>query len=142
MSESQSLQQNQESVLTYWWFDNFNQNVDSQTGKGAIDSTRIVEFSERNDVNLASSAAANVPKSKRRSLAPSGIDLPTVKVEKKGAQCYFNAVVKNWKQQIDKETKHFNELWMLGRVLSSKDQFLYPHFRDGVLPSKLVSWLT
>ena len=94
MSESQSLQQNQESVLTYWWFDNFNQNVDSHTGKGAIDSTRIVELSERNDVNLASSAAANVPRSKRRLLAPSGIDLPTVKVDKKGAQCYFNAVVK------------------------------------------------
>ena len=94
MPESQSLQQNQESVLTYWWFDNFNQNVDSHTGKGAIDSTHIVEFSERNDVNLASSAAANVPRSKRRSLAPSGIDLPTVKVDKKGAQCYFIAVVK------------------------------------------------
>ena len=94
MSESQSLQQNQESVLTYWWFDNFNQNVDSHTGKGAIDSTHIVEFSERNDVNLASSAAANVPRSKRRSLAPSGTDLPTVKVDKKGAQCYFIAVVK------------------------------------------------
>ena len=94
MSESQSLQQNQESVLTYWWFDNFNQNVDSYTGKGAIDSTHIVEFPGRNDVNLASSAAANVNHSKRRSLAPSGIDLPTVKVDKKEAQCYFITVVR------------------------------------------------
>ena len=93
MSENQSLQQNQESVLTYWWFDdNFNQNVDSHTEKGAIDSTHIVEFSERNDINLASSAAANVPRSKRRSLAPSGIDLPTVKVDNKRAQCYFITV--------------------------------------------------
>ena len=83
MSESQSLQQNQESVLTYWWFDNFNHTVDSHTGKGAIDSTHIVEFYERNDINLARSAAANVPPSKRRSLAPSGIDLPTVKVDEK-----------------------------------------------------------
>ena len=60
MSDSQSLQQNQEpAVLTYWWFDNFNQNVDSHTGKGAIVSTYIVEFSERSDINLASSAAAD-----------------------------------------------------------------------------------
>ena len=80
---------NQESVLTYWWFDNFNQNVDSHTRKGAIDSNHIVEFSERNDLNLASSAAANVTRSKHRSLAQSGIDLPSVKVDKKGAQCYF-----------------------------------------------------
>ena len=88
MSQSQFLQQNQESVLTYWWFDNFN------TEKGAIDSIHIVEFSERNDVNLASSAAANVPHSKHRSLAPSGIDLPTVTVDKKGAQCYFITAVR------------------------------------------------
>ena len=124
MSESQSLQQNQESVLTYWWFDNFNQNVDSHSGKGAIDSTHIVELSERNDVNFASSAAANVSCSKRRSLAPSGIDLPTVKVDKKEPHVISSPLSENWKQQIDKETKHFNELWILGRVLSSKDQFL------------------
>ena len=39
MSESKSLQQNQGPVLTYWWFDNFNQNVDPHTAKGALDST-------------------------------------------------------------------------------------------------------
>ena len=72
------------------WFDNFNQNVDSHTGKGAIDSTHIVEFSERSDVNLASSAAANVPRNKRRSLAPSGTDLPTVKVDKKRSPVLFH----------------------------------------------------
>ena len=71
--------------------------LDSHTGKGAIDSTHIVEFSERNDINLASSAAANVPRSKHRSLAPSGINLPTVKVDKKGTQCYFITVVRKLK---------------------------------------------
>ena len=94
MSKSQSLQQNQESVLTHWWFDNINQKVDSHTGKGAIDSTHIVEFSERNDVNIASSAAANVLRSKRRSLAPSRIDLPQVQIDKKG---YFITVVRKLK---------------------------------------------
>ena len=79
------MQQNQESVLTDLWFDNFNQNVDSHTGKGAIDSTHIVELSERNDINTASFAAANVPRSKHRSLAPYGNDLPAVKVDKKRA---------------------------------------------------------
>ena len=32
--------------LTYWWADNFNQTIETQTGHGAIDSTHIVEFSE------------------------------------------------------------------------------------------------
>ena len=35
-----------ECILTYWWADNFNQNIETQTGHGAIDSTHIVEFSE------------------------------------------------------------------------------------------------
>ena len=106
MSESHSLQQNQEPVLTYWWFDNFDRNVDSHTGKGGIDSTRIVEFSERNEVNLASSAAANVPRSKRRSLAPSGTDLSTVKVDKlKEPSVISSPLSEKLKQQMDKETK-------------------------------------
>ena len=32
--------------VTYWWADNFNQIIETQTGHGAIDSTHVVEFSE------------------------------------------------------------------------------------------------
>ena len=35
-----------DTELTYWWADNFNQTLETQTGHGAIDSTHIVEFSE------------------------------------------------------------------------------------------------
>ena len=35
-----------EGQLTYWWADNFNQTIETQTGHGAIDTTHIVEFSE------------------------------------------------------------------------------------------------
>ena len=31
---------------TYWWADNFNQIIGTQTGHGAMDSTHVVEFSE------------------------------------------------------------------------------------------------
>ena len=66
--------------------------------------------------------------SKRRSLAPSGFHLPTVKVDKKKERSITSSPLsENWKQQMDKETKHFKELyklWMLGGFLSSKDQFL------------------
>ena len=37
--------------LRYWWADNFNQSLETQTGHGAIDSSLTVEFSE----SLASS---------------------------------------------------------------------------------------
>ena len=83
VSKSQSLQQNQESVLTYWWFDNFNQSINSHTRKRAMDSTHIAEFSERNDVHIASSTVASDPHSKHRSLAPSRIDLPAFKIDNK-----------------------------------------------------------
>ena len=32
--------------LTYWWADNLYQSLETQAGHGAINSTRIVEFSE------------------------------------------------------------------------------------------------
>ena len=37
-----------DTPITYWWADNFNQILETQTGHGAIDSTHIVEFTESN----------------------------------------------------------------------------------------------
>ena len=34
------------TVLTYWWADNFNHTLETQTGHGEINSTHIVEFAE------------------------------------------------------------------------------------------------
>ena len=95
-----------------------------------MDSTHIVEFSERNDIHIASSAAANVPHSKCRSLAPSRIDLLTAEVDKKMRPSVISSPLsEDSNQQMDDETEHFNELWMLRRVLSSKGQLL-PTFSD------------
>ena len=131
-------EQNQESVFTNWWFDNFNQNVDSHTGKGAIDSIHIVEFSERNDVNIASSAAGNVPRSKRRSLAPSGNDLPIVKVDKKEPSAISSSLSENRKPRI---LMNYINFGCSEEFYHQKISF-YPHFRDGVLLYKQVNWLT
>ena len=35
-----------DTELTYWWVNNFNQSLETQTGHEAINSTHIVEFSE------------------------------------------------------------------------------------------------
>ena len=133
MSESQSPQQNQDPsnrdiVLTYWWFDNLNQKLESQTGAGAVDSTHIVEFSERSHVDPERSAIVNVPRSKRRSLTTSAMNLPSVKVDKKKEPSVVSTPLsEDWRQQMYEKVKDFKELykiWMLGRILSSKDQFL------------------
>ena len=44
--------------LKYWWTDNFYQNVETQTGHGAIDSTHIVESSE-GGLNLSKKVRLN-----------------------------------------------------------------------------------
>ena len=129
MSESQSLQQNQETVFTYWWFDNCNQNIDSHTEKRAMDSTHIVEFSERNDVHIASSAAANVPHSKCRSLAPSRIDLLTAEVDKKRSPVLFHHHCQ--KTGINKWTMKLSISMNFGcseEFFHQKISF-YPHFQ-------------
>ena len=133
MSESQSPQQNQDPsnrdiVLTYWWFDNFNQKLESQTGAGAIDSIHIVEFSERSHVDPERSAIVNVPRSKRQSLTTSAMNLPRVKVDKKKEPSVVSTPLsEDWRKQMYEKVKDFKKLykiWMLGRILSSKDQFL------------------
>ena len=133
MSESQSPQQNQDPsnrdiVLTYWWFDNFNQKLEAQTGAGTIDSTHIVEFSERSKADPERPAIVNVPRSKRRSLTTSAMNLPSVKVDKKKEPSVVSTPLsEDCRQQMYEKVKDFKELykiWMLGRFLSSKDQFL------------------
>ena len=47
LNVTDQLASSRQRVLTFWWADNFNQTIETQTGHhGAIDSTHIVEFSD------------------------------------------------------------------------------------------------
>ena len=57
-----------ETVLTYFWVDNFDINLKTQTGKGALNSTHLVAFQEESQNSVARNNKIFLPRTKRRSL--------------------------------------------------------------------------
>ena len=57
-----------ETVLTYFWVDNSDMNLDTQTGKGALNSTHLVAFQEESQNSVARNNKIFLPRKKRRSI--------------------------------------------------------------------------
>ena len=55
-------------VLTYFWVDNFDMNLETQTGHGAFNSTHMVAFQEELPLPMLEITDIELPRSKRRSL--------------------------------------------------------------------------
>ena len=57
-----------ETVLTYFWVDNFDVNLKTQARKGALNSTHLVAFQEESQNSVARNNKLFLPRTKRRSL--------------------------------------------------------------------------
>ena len=55
-------------VLTYLWVDNFDMNLKTQTGRGALNSTHMVVFQEETPLTMMGITDIELTRSKRRSL--------------------------------------------------------------------------
>ena len=53
-----------ETVLAYFWVDNFNTNLETQTGKGALNSTHLVAFQEEFQNSVARNNKIILPRKK------------------------------------------------------------------------------
>ena len=62
------------SVLTYFWVDNFDMNLETKTGNGAINSTHMVAFQEESPSTIKQSNEIQFPRTKRRSMEVFGTD--------------------------------------------------------------------
>ena len=121
----------EETFLTFWWADNFNQNMQTLTGHGTINSTHIVEFSEPKFSSLPSAGLTTIPRSKRRSLQAAPERIPDVRIDKKKEPVSVSSNTDNKTvQQSQCEAEKFNNLyekWITSRLLASKDQ-VEPNF--------------
>ena len=113
-------------VLTYWWADNFNQTLEMQTGQGEINSTHIVEFSEKSQCTRDSDATISVPRTGHRSLQMTNQQLSNIKLDKKRELSLSNfdtcdlIPFDTEKEEEDFKWKYF--LWTVVRLVSSNDQ--------------------
>ena len=57
-----------ETVLTYFWVDNFDMKLDTQTGKGALNSTHLVAFQEESQNSVARNNKIFLPRTRRRAI--------------------------------------------------------------------------
>ena len=57
-----------ETVLTYFWVDNFDKNIETQTGHGAINSTHMIAFQEKSSVAIVPKNRLEFERTRRRRL--------------------------------------------------------------------------
>ena len=150
--EISSLQQNPEDSdfqhVVFWWFDNFNQKLDSASRYGTIDATHIVEFKEKLDGPHAHQLQSDpskmsVNRTKRRSLQNIDAALPSLSINKNKEPSIVSQGMSEEQKPIVQEEKdkfyNIHQLWYCLRFLASKDQML-PTF-SGWCVSKDINYI-
>ena len=113
-----------QSVLTYFWVDNFDMNLETQTGHGAINSTHTVAFQEESPLAIKQSIQVNLPRSKRRSLEVLEAEAPEVIVDSKREPPLTLFNVESTVTEIFQESPYLANylLWIILRKLNATDQ--------------------
>ena len=113
-----------QSVLTYFWVDNFDMNLETQTGHGAVNSTHMVAFQEESPLAINRSIQVNIPRSKRRSLEILETEPPEVIVDSKREPLLTMFSVESTVTEIFQESPYLANylLWIIMRKLNSTDQ--------------------
>ena len=55
-------------VLTVFWVDNFDKKVEKQTGSIFVNTTHMIAFQERSEINLQENKGTPLPRSRKRKL--------------------------------------------------------------------------
>ena len=60
--------ENAEDVLTHFWTDNFDMDVETPHGKGSIHSTHMIAFQEKSESSVMYSKAVNIHRGRKHSI--------------------------------------------------------------------------
>ena len=82
-------------VLTVFWMDNFDHNVETVTGHGTIHNTHAVAYQEESDETIKCQDFIQIPQTKRRSIVPSLKEIAFRQVQSKKEPPIFNGMQKN-----------------------------------------------
>ena len=81
-------------VLTVFWMDNFDHNVETLTGHGTIHNTHAVAYQEESDETIKCQDFIQIPRTKRRSIVPSLKEIAFRQVHSKKEPPIFNGMQK------------------------------------------------
>ena len=130
-----------ETVLTYFWVDNFDMNLETQTGKGALNSTHLVVFQEESQNSIARNNKIFLPRTKRRSLERIAQDpVEIIADPKRESPSISKTLTVDGGPEISRYVSNYM-LWIVIRRLNTLDQIVstFAGWNTHVKKTKLTS---
>ena len=113
-----------ETVLTYFWVDNFDMNLETQPGKSALNSTHLVAFQEESQNSVARNNKIFFAKNKRRSLERIAQDpIEIIADPKREPPSISNTLTVDGGLEISRYVSNYM-LWIVIRKRSTLDQIV------------------
>ena len=111
-----------ETVLTYFWVDNFDMKVEYRKGNGSIHTTHLMAFQESSEgVQNNTNFDINLPRSKRRKVSSDPeIDAPFPIIDKNQEPPKFHEIIKSSYSPTEFPVLYL--LWLCFRKWNSYDQ--------------------
>ena len=117
-----------EAALTFFWADNFDMKVETQTWKGSIHPTHMVAFQELSQMPVITKKKVELERIKQRTLEKSETEARNISVDpKKEPTCILDSVHPQETNfdTFPEEKEHL--MWMMFRKLNAADQ-IFPSF--------------
>ena len=130
-----------ETVLIYFWVDNFDMNPETQTGEGALNSTHLVAFREESQNSIARNNKIFLPRTKWRSLERITQDpIEIIEDPKREPPSISNTLTVDGGLEISRYVSNYM-LWIVIRKLNTLDQIVstFAGWNTHVKKTKLTS---
>eukprot|EP00794_Sanderia_malayensis_P014842 gene14842-biopygen11931 len=113
---------NDNTVLTYFWVDNFDMNIETQTGHGAINSTHMIAFQEESPLTITPQLRIQFERKRNRMLNVPETEPERIIVDAKKEPPRLTGLVSedNSFDVLPFLTRHF--VWTVIRMLNAADQ--------------------
>ena len=112
-------------VLSYFWVDNFDVNVEKQSGGGAVNTTHLVAFQEKSEISVVNLEKVNVKYSRSRSIESTTAIAKTSNVAPKKEPPSISSFKPNIEDESNTKLRYFLLGWL--RFQNRFDQIL-PNF--------------
>ena len=116
------------NVLTFFWADNFDMTVETQTGKGSIHSTHMVAFQEHSQLSVVTKQKIEMERTRRRSLQHPEAETITISADpKKEPSLLLNSMLSegSYLDPFPMEAEYL--VWAIFRKINAPDQ-VFPSY--------------
>ncbi len=115
-------------VMTFFWADNFDLNLETSSGHGAINSTHMIAFEEESEFTIHGGERVQLERTRKRSLHLHTEEPSDIQVNPKKEPPIFNTFITNESLMKGNPSENLFLTWMILRKLNFKDQTISSYF--------------